>query len=52
MGMSRRLESSNTDKISNGHSLMLTELLWPSNYELRLSLERLWVLILVKVIGE
>ena len=28
------------------------ELPWPSGYELRLSLERLRVLILVKVIGE
>ena len=28
-----------------------TELPWPSGYELQLSLERLWVLILVKVIG-
>ena len=27
------------------------ELPWPSGYELRLSLERSWVLILVKVIG-
>ena len=27
------------------------ELSWPSGYELQLSLERLWVLILVKVIG-
>ena len=27
------------------------ELLWPSGYELQLSLERSWVLILVKVIG-
>ena len=27
------------------------ELLWPSGYELQLSLKRLWVLIQVKVIG-
>ena len=31
--------------------VILKELLWPSGYELQLSLKRLWVLILVKVIG-
>ena len=31
--------------------LLLNELPWPSGYELRLSLERSRVLILVKVIG-
>ena len=35
----------------NGCCCLLYELLWPSGYELQLSLKRLQVLILVKVIG-
>ena len=43
--------SKKQNKLSNDVHSTSVELPWPSGYELQLSLERLRVLILVKVIG-